>query len=307
MSISLFLSHRRNDNYEIDNIIKTELGEYEIQDRIASGGNGVVHKCIEMKTGNLYAIKFFLRFDQEGIKRIENEIYLMKEIKHPHLISLADSGQVEARKYRTSQINSPVIFENGRNKKVYDKVYERVDVRFIIMVLAEGNLNEFLKLNNGTIEYKDYIGQFKGLSQALGELHRIAIHRDIKPENILFKGDIWMLSDYGLCKVTGKDEDITRIDEKIGPKYWMSPEELNRVVGRNEEILKESDVYQMCSIFWYIVTGEHPTGILSKDDWNGPENIFQPIYQSLSHNKSKRPSDGNMLYRLLDESIIDSL
>jgi len=83
----------------------------------------------------------------------------------------------------------------------------------------------------------------------------------------------------------------------------MSPEALNRMVGNDDDITKTSDVFQLCSIFWFVFTGRHPSGILSRKDWNGPDNIFDAMFQSLSHNPQNRPSDANQLLKLLNEAI----
>ncbi|MCP4370367.1 MAG: protein kinase [Deltaproteobacteria bacterium] len=105
------------------------------------------------------------------------------------------------------------------------------------------------------------MAQFKGLTSALAALHDKALHRDIKPENILIKGETWFLGDLGLCKFFDHDQkDITNEKEPIGPRYWVSPEAVNRMVGNSDEITKKSDVYQLCSIFWFVVTGRHPSG-----------------------------------------------
>jgi eukaryotic-like serine/threonine-protein kinase len=277
MTISLFLDRNRRDFFVIDEIVKADSGkQYEIQDRINSGGNAVVYRCTDCITGDDLAIKFQLTFNEKMIKRFLQEIHLLKHVEHPHLMQYIDNGSVLSQKY--GKIN--------------------IIINFVIMPFAELNLLQYVKKNYpAQISYEEYISQFRGLAEGLGVLHKNAIHRDIKPENILIKGSTWILSDFGLCKyIDGTCQDITSDTESIGPRYWMSPEALNKVVGNNDEISKTSDVFQLCSVFWFIVTGRHPSGVLDKSNWTGPENIFAPIYYSLSHDSSKRPSDGNELY-----------
>ncbi len=132
-------------------------------------------------------------------------------------------------------------------------------------------------------------------------MHQKAIHRDIKPENILIKGDTWFLSDLGLCKYTeGDGDDISLEHEVIGPRYWMSPEAINKMLGNTDVISDRSDIFQLASVFWYVVTGRHPIGVVSKDDWNGPVNIFEPIFRSLSHNPDHRISNAQELLSNLE-------
>ena len=282
MAISLFLAHK---NYEIFRVAETISGssgsEYAIEERVASGGNAVVHRCVETITGEEFAVKFQLSLAPSRSKRFLREIELLRGIQHEQLISYVDHGETDATVVR------------GRAS------LRRVKLIFLVMPLAETNLKELLRRESGRLLYEDYIAQFKGLATALGVLHKAAVHRDIKPENILVKGETWLLSDFGLCRFHDSVEDLTSPDEPMGPRYWMSPEALNRVVGNNDEISKRSDVFQLCSIFWFIVTGRHPSGCLCFDDWSGPENIFQVILDSLSHDENRRPVDGERLAELL--------
>ncbi len=161
----------------------------------------------------------------------------------------------------------------------------------MIMELTSSNLLEFMK-KDLELTYETLIGHMQGLLDALAKLHTFGIHRDIKPENILIFGDKWVISDFGLCSCLEEDIDITGSNEKLGPKYWMSPEAINRVLGKKTEIIPQSDVFQLAAIFWYIIHKTHPTGIITEDDWKGNKKLFQPIIKALHHNPNKRPKDG---------------
>ncbi|WP_226617756.1 protein kinase [Cytobacillus firmus] len=293
--ILLYLEHKKNHVFYIENIIRTTSGkEYEIGERVSNGGNAVVYKCTERISGDEYAAKFQLTpYNSKRIERFKQEVSLLKDINHEQLINYIDEGEVCFRKKdKTSRKLVP-----ERRKKI----------PFLIMRLANGNLTEHLK-DRKVIKYAEYISQFKGLADALKVLHEKAIHRDIKPENILVSGETWLLSDFGLCKFNDNDpnEDLTADNEVVGPRYWMSPEALNKHIGNEDEINKSSDVYQLCSIFWYVVTGRHPLGIVSKEDWkeNGLDELFQVIYDSLSHDSNKRPNDGEELLQRITAATI---
>ncbi len=280
--IPLFLDHNKKNVYHVQEIINLEGKQYEIQDRIASGGNAVVHKCTEFISGEEYAIKFQLALNRNRYKRFIQEIELSKGLDHSQLMSCLASGRIKA------------IINN-----------ETKAVPYFIMPLAQTNLRDYLHEMNGIIRFEEYIAQFKGLSEALAELHTKAIHRDIKPENILVMGEKWILSDLGLCQFVDKKKrlGLSNENEMIGPRYWMSPEAINSGLGKGDEISKSSDVYQLCSVFWYIVNNKHPTGILTREDWGGPDKIFEPIYRSLSHNPLNRPRDGREFFNALIRAI----
>lgn len=285
MSVPLFLDNRKFGVHHIDETINSVSdNQYEVQDRIACGGNAVIHGCVDSATGTEYAIKFLLASGIRRIRRFKQEINVIKQVNHEQLIKYIDDGFTLAK-----------VGKEGRTKKI----------PFLVMPKADQNLKEYIVSSGNKVSYEVYVAQFKGLTSALAALHGKALHRDIKPENILIKGETWFLSDLGLCKFFHhQQKDITHEQEAIGPRYWMSPEAINRMIGNEDEIIQRSDVYQLCSIFWFVVTGRHPSGVVKKSDWTGPQNIFEPIFQSLSHNPSQRPMNANRLLELLNDATL---
>ena len=247
---------------------------YKILDQIGRGGNARVYKCVNEAVSTEYAIKFQTRLKGNRLDRFDREIQLNEEISsHEHLIKYIDNGQ--HKKYP-----------------------------FIIMDLAQETLTQRFQ-GGGTFTKEEYLYQFRGLSKALACLHQRAIHRDIKPDNILISNGVWLLSDYGLCKFDSDtaQDSITQDGEKVGPAFWMSPEANNLNCGIDDDINKSSDVFQLASIFWLIVNRVHPTGVLRKEDWSGPERLFEPIFNALHNNKDKRPKNGNEFAQQIEEAI----
>lgn len=188
MLTNLFLDHKYNEVFRVPNRVKAHSGmDYEISDRIASGGNAVVHRAIEKISGEEYAIKIQLSLSPKRLLRFQREVELLQQVRHEQLISYVDHGE--------SIANFTRRLPKGKRSEPEEKT-----LAFLVMPLAESNLTEVLGRNTGKLPYEDYIGQFKGLARALSTLHEKAVHRDIKPENILVKGETWMLSDFGLCK-----------------------------------------------------------------------------------------------------------
>ena len=278
MSTYLFLDSRRGEKFRIAERFSGISGKcYEISDRIDCGGNAVVHRCVDVISGDEYAVKVQLVVKLNRLRRFEKEIELLRVSKHDQLVSYIDHGKMAASH----------IWGNRRAREE-----RRIDLLFVVMPLAETNLKNLVQKQRTPLQYGDYIGQFKGLAGALGVLHEKAIHRDIKPENILVKGETWMLSDYGLCEIIEREDDISGPNEAIGPRYWMSPEAVNKAIGNSDEISKRSDVFQLCSVFWFVVTGRHPSGNISSEDWRGPSSIYSVLAAALSHNAALRPADG---------------
>lgn len=260
---------------------------YEVGDRIAAGGNGVVHKCTDLSDGTEFAIKFLLDLRQHRRTRFAREQALLSELKHDHLMVYQDCGSVEGERRRPRQ-------------KPYPST-----VPFIIMVLATETLTDLVR--RADIPKEIFFAQFRGLAEGLGELHTKAVHRDIKPDNILVIGDRWVLSDYGLCDMRGlpPEERMTPDWEVVGPRFWMSPEANNRSIGRDDVINASSDVFQLASVFWFVVNRSHPTGVLSRDDWKGPDALFEPLFRALHHRTAVRPTDGQAFANEIMEAILN--
>jgi len=288
--IDLSLKYPGSKNYKVQEIFKCDGRTYEIGDFINSGGNAVVHKCNDATTGDEVAIKIQLKTHGVRLKRFEREKKISSSCSHDHLIKYIGEGEFESElRYRgkTQTLNLP----------------------YILMELGEKNLSQYLKElydQSASVKPENYIAQFRGLANALSELHKIALHRDIKPTNILITGDKWQLSDYGLCALlnTADDDELTRVGEVIGPQNWMSPEANKLFCGINEDITTASDVYQLAAVFWLVVNNRHPTGIVTKDDWNGPDNLFSILIKALQHDPGRRPQNGSDFAAAISASIL---
>ena len=92
--------------------------------------------------------------------------------------------------------------------------------------------------------------------------------------------------------------------QNVGPKFWMSPEAINRKLGSGDEITKASDVYQLAAVFWFAATGRHPTGIVSQSDWRGPDSFYEILSLALSHSPSLRPKDGAEFHQMIEDAVL---
>lgn len=275
---------RQGKAYSLSSEIRGEDGRiYDLEEWIARGGNAAVFRCRDRGSDEPRAIKFLLNFSRSCKVRFSREIDLLKAVGGDHFPQYYGSGLVRAQRIGPSR--------------------QPVKLRFLIMELADCNLDDLVR-SQRPISYERYAGQFRGLATALAELHKSAVHRDIKPENIFVAGDRWLLGDYGLCSlVAAGGEDAAPLGMNMGPKFWLSPEAQNRRLGIDEPIAEDSDVFQLASVFWYVVNGRHPTGILQETDWTGPKKLFPVMEQALLHCRDKRPRNGDEFLRGLEEAL----
>ena len=281
-------SLRRGVSYELIAPVETSDGlVLEIDEWLGRGGNASVFSCTAPSTGENYAIKFLLTPRETSRKRFGREIRLLKQLHGDNIVKYHGCGSVRARLRR-----------RGRSAKPINPIM------FILFDLAEKNLVEAMEDHLYGLKYEEYAGQIRGLTKALANLHQLAIHRDIKPENILISGQQWMLSDYGLCSFVDPDgEELTQASHNLGPKYWLSPEAHNRRLKRGDQVTKSSDVFQLAAIFWYVATGRHPCGIVTRDDWTGPDALYGLLEKALMHDVKKRPQDGSEFLAELEDAL----
>lgn len=284
--MELYLKKNRVFYFDGEEVIANSGHSYELGDRLGAGGNGVVYECID-QNGMLYAIKFLLHFTEKSKVRFNQEISLMRRLHHPHIIQYIDDGSLKLRESRRSNQEQQALF--------------------VIMEKADLNLKDLLS-QTPKIPYDIYAPQFRGLCEALTEIHQFAIHRDIKPENILVKGETWVLSAFGLCEFLNEDEhcDITGENEKIGPIFWISPEAVNKYYFGINEIGTYSDVYQMGMIFAFVLMKKFPGGILNESDFIKTGGaIGNIILKTLSNDYTKRPENGGTLLDLINDATIN--
>ena len=275
---------RQGNFFRLKSEIRTEEGHpYELEDWIGRGGNAAVFSARQRITGEECAIKFLMNTGTRNTKRFLREVKLLKTIHGDHVTIFHGTGRVTVR----------------HNKRFKDN-----RLPFVVMELADCNLQDMMHKEEGPLNYERYAGQFRGLAGALAVLHGQAVHRDIKPENILIVGERWLLSDYGLCTFVNPDEeDLTLEGQNVGPKFWLSPEAHNRRLGCGDEINAASDVFQLAAIFWYVATGRQPIGIVTEDDWTGPKKLFRLLHRSLFHDCKRRPQNGREFFTDLVDAL----
>jgi eukaryotic-like serine/threonine-protein kinase len=257
--------------------------KYKINEVLGKGGNGSVCECENTATDEVFALKILLNLKFPRQKRFEREIKIISGLSHEHIVTYITHGKM--------------LVTNNKNHK-----NRNICVSFIIMRKADYNLRYFLEKSSSSLRFEDYYGQFIGLTKALKQLHSVAVHRDIKPDNILISADIWQICDFGLCAlIEDVEEQLTEAEEAVGPRYWMSPEAVSKAMGTGDAINCCSDLFQLASVFWFVVTRRPPIGILTIEDWSGPPSLGQLLLDTLQHSPSRRPKSTTEFLEQLEE------
>ena len=215
------------------------FGQYEILERIASGGMAELFRA--RRSGvegfqKIVAIKKILPHiagDEEFIKMFADEAKLAAQLSHPNIVHIFDLGKIEAGGYF-------IAMEH----------VEGHDLRFILHLARETGLKMPVPLAVAVAAKVaaalDYAHRRRGDDGQ--DLH--IVHRDVSPPNILVStdGDI-KLCDFGIAKAASK---VSRTESGAlkGKMPYMSPEQ-----AWGKPVDQRSDIYSLGVVLFEMATG----------------------------------------------------
>lgn len=201
-------------------------GRYRIEERIGSGGMGVVYRAYDEQLRLCVAVKV-LRPDLAGNKRLEarlrRELVLARQVSHRNAVRIYDLGQDGGLLFLTMDF---------------------VDGRSLRDVLAE----------EGPFTPERAAALARQLALALEAAHEEGIvHRDLKPANVLVddSGRAW-ITDFGVARSL-HDPGFTRPGAVVGTLAYLSPEQ-----ARGGEVDGRGDLYALGILLFEMLTGELP-------------------------------------------------
>jgi serine/threonine protein kinase len=202
-------------------------GRYEIEREIGKGGNARIFLARE-PGGHAVALKILHPelLVSVAADRFLREIKLARQLDHPHIAHLLDSG-------------------------------ERDWLVYYVMTYVEGaTLREFLA-SRSRLSIVDTLRLADDLLDALEHAHGHGIiHRDVKPENIVISPKGAVLLDFGIARAvwaSGSDR-LTRSGIAVGTSTYMSPEQITAL----KEIELRSDLYSLACVLFECLTGQPP-------------------------------------------------
>jgi tetratricopeptide (TPR) repeat protein len=229
---------RRNSD---DGVLPDSIDGYEILGEIHRGGQGVVYQAFQKSTKRTVAIKVLhggVLADARARSRIEREVQLLGQIKHPNVVQVYDSGVAGGCIYYTMDYIAGMSLDRYLHK-------------------VKPSIQAGLRL-------------FAQLCDAVNAAHlRGVIHRDIKPGNVLIdgRGEPYLV-DFGLAKLAAEagvsDSEsgmLTLTGQFLGSAPWASPEQAE---GVPERIDVRTDVYSLGVILYQMLTGKFPYEVTGK-------------------------------------------
>ncbi len=261
---------------ELPDMVGRTLSHFRFEERIASGGMGVLYRATDLKLHRQVAIKV-LRTD---------------------ILARPDSRERFLREARAaSALNHPGIVT------VYE-IDSDSGVDLIAMEYVEGcTLDEMITPNGLSLE--SITGCAIEVAEALQFAHeRGIVHRDLKPSNIMIvAGGKVKILDFGIAKQfytsdvddsgVGPETQITQAGGVIGTLHYLSPEQAS-----GEKVDNRTDLWSFGVTLYEMVTGELPFTGENKTEVIGA--ILRETQKSVSEFRSDLPA---MLGEIIDKCI----
>ncbi|GFU14694.1 twitchin, partial [Nephila pilipes] len=198
--------------------------KYDILEEIGTGAFGVVHRCRERKTGNIFAAKFIPVAHPLEKSLIKKEIDVMNHLHHPKLVHLHDAFEDDDEMV--------LIYEFMSGGELFEKITD--DSYF--MCEAE------------------VINYMRQICEGMKHMHeKNIIHLDIKPENIMCQtktSNNIKLIDFGLATKLDPNE-VVKIS--TGTAEFAAPEIVNR-----EPVGFYTDMWAVGVLAYVLLSGLSP-------------------------------------------------
>jgi len=200
---------------------------YRIEREIGRGGMATVYLASDLKHGREVAIKVLHPelASSGGGDRFLREIAIAARLKHPHILSLIDSGEAGGFYY-------------------------------FVMPYVEGeSLRDRLEREK-QLPIEDAIEIAREVTDGIGYAHRQGVvHRDIKPANIMLSEGHALIADFGVARAMEEEgQGLTRTGMAVGTPQYMSPEQ----ASGTEDVDGRTDLYALGCVLYEMLAGEPP-------------------------------------------------
>ncbi len=204
-------------------------GRFRLEGERIAGGMGMVHRGIDLSTGEIVAVKISSSFGSQLGERFQQEANCLATIAHPAIVRYIAHG-------KTSQSEHYLVMEWLSGETLEDR-------------LARGPINLGATLQ-----------MIRRVAEALAVAHQHGvIHRDIKPANIFLpEKDMSKIKllDFGIARRLFDPPALrlTQAGSALGTPMYMSPEQAQGSL----DVDARADIFSLGCVFFECLTGTPP-------------------------------------------------
>eukprot|EP00261_Vitis_vinifera_P017262 XP_010646862.1 PREDICTED: G-type lectin S-receptor-like serine/threonine-protein kinase At1g11300 [Vitis vinifera] len=218
--------------------LETATNNFHEANKLGQGGFGPVYRG-KLPGGQEIAVKRLSRASAQGLEEFGNEVVVISKIQHRNLVRLLG--------YCIEGDEKLLIYEYMPNKSLDSFLFD--------------------PLKRDFLDWRRRFNIIEGIGRGLLYLHRDSrfriIHRDLKASNILLDEDLTAkISDFGIARIVGGNQDQANTMRVVGTYGYMSPE--YAMEGRFSE---KSDVFSFGVLLLEIVSGRRNTSFQYDDQY----------------------------------------
>ncbi|VAH29155.1 unnamed protein product [Triticum turgidum subsp. durum] len=207
--------------------IKAATGSFSESNKLGEGGFGPVYMGT-LPGGEEVAVKRLCKNSGQGHEEFKNEVILIAKLQHRNLVRLL-----------------ACCIQGEEKILVYEYMPNKSLDAFI-----------FNPEKRGLLDWRTRFDIIEGIARGLLYLHRDSrlriVHRDLKASNILLDTDMNpKISDFGMARIFGGDENQFNTNRVVGTFGYMSPEYAMEGI-----FSVKSDVYSFGVLILEIITGK---------------------------------------------------
>lgn len=230
------------------------IGDYTVLEELGRGGMGVVYLTQHRYLKKRFAVKVMPQQYSERpefASLFQQEAQTLGTLRHPNIVEVHNFGMHEGSQY------------------------------LVMDYIEGGTIEDYLKKCGGRMPPEEVCATMHAVMTGLQHAHnKNIIHRDLKPDNFLLDMDGTVkITDFGLAQLMDAELDalgniVGRADRPTATMVELYADQLKnqQFTGGTEGYMapevnagaagdKRADYYAIGVIAYYLLTGEHPTGV----------------------------------------------